>query len=282
MKLPTIYSTLKSKISEATRSISLSFKTRQYEKDFAGIHTYCIFIGYPRSGHSLVGSLLDAHPNIIIAHELDALSYIKQGINQKQLFYLLLENSKRFTEQGRIWGEYSYLVSNQWNGRYQELRVIGDKKGGKTSKKLIKEPELFNQLIETVAVPVKMIHVMRNPFDTISTMSKKSFAGNLSRAINSYFQICGVVNSFKAKVDQQNWFDMRHEDLIQTPESTLRRLYNFLGEEPSADLLQDGASLIYKSPHKSRYDAPWTSSLINMVEEEIAKYVFLEEYRYDN
>ncbi len=26
-----------------------------------------MFIGYPRSGHSLVGSLLDAHPNIIVA-----------------------------------------------------------------------------------------------------------------------------------------------------------------------------------------------------------------------
>ena len=28
-----------------------------------------MFIGYPRSSHSLVGALLDAHPQIIIPHE---------------------------------------------------------------------------------------------------------------------------------------------------------------------------------------------------------------------
>ena len=41
------------------------------------VKTLCLFIGYQRSGHSLVGSLLDAHPRMAIAHELDALFYLK-------------------------------------------------------------------------------------------------------------------------------------------------------------------------------------------------------------
>ena len=39
------------------------------EEDIAGIEKYVIFVGYARSGTSIIGSLLDAHPNMIIAHE---------------------------------------------------------------------------------------------------------------------------------------------------------------------------------------------------------------------
>src|SRR3989344_1389974 len=38
--------------------------------DFSSVRTFILFVGYPRSGHSLIGSIMDAHPNIIIAHEV--------------------------------------------------------------------------------------------------------------------------------------------------------------------------------------------------------------------
>ena len=40
------------------------------------LRSFCLFIGYPRSGHSLLGSLLDAHPDIAIAHEVNALGLV--------------------------------------------------------------------------------------------------------------------------------------------------------------------------------------------------------------
>ena len=49
---------------------------------FETIQLYCMFVGYPRSGHSLVGAMFDAHPDIVIAHELDALRYLKAGVWQ--------------------------------------------------------------------------------------------------------------------------------------------------------------------------------------------------------
>ena len=33
---------------------------------------YCMFIGYPSSGHSVVGAFIDAHRNAIVSHELNA------------------------------------------------------------------------------------------------------------------------------------------------------------------------------------------------------------------
>jgi hypothetical protein len=38
--------------------------------DFSNVRTFILFVGYPRSGHSLIGSIMDAHPNVIIAHEV--------------------------------------------------------------------------------------------------------------------------------------------------------------------------------------------------------------------
>src|SRR5215207_7292340 len=89
-----------------------------------------MFIGYPRSGHSLVGALLDAHPNAIIAHELNALECVEKGVDKGCIFQLVLENSRKFAKSGRRWEGYSYKVSNQWQGRFERLLVIGDKKGG--------------------------------------------------------------------------------------------------------------------------------------------------------
>ena len=33
------------------------------------IKKFILFIGYPRSGHSIMGSLMDAHPHMVIAYE---------------------------------------------------------------------------------------------------------------------------------------------------------------------------------------------------------------------
>ena len=52
------------------------------------------------------------------------------------------------------------------------LQVIGDKKGGGTTMELTEKPHMFSilkELNETVGIPLKFIHVIRNPFAVIST-----------------------------------------------------------------------------------------------------------------
>ena len=94
---------------------------------------FCFFIGYGRSGHSLIGSLLDAHPKIVISHEQHILSYLKIGFSQYQLYWLMIRNSKNFKKKGRRWGKYSYHIPGSWQGRFKDIKVIGDKKGGATT-----------------------------------------------------------------------------------------------------------------------------------------------------
>ena len=103
---------------------------RASDSIFADVRTYLMFIGQPRSGTSLLGSLLNAHPYALVGHELNALRYVRRGYTRRQLFWLLLMKDREFARRGRNWTGYDYAVSGQWQGRFEKLLVIGDKKGG--------------------------------------------------------------------------------------------------------------------------------------------------------
>src|SRR5829696_1667506 len=116
---------------EYLSSLSRGIRDR---RAFAEVERYAMFGGYPRSGHSVIGSLLNAHPDMVVAHELNALRYVQAGFSRLQLFSLLLVSDRKFEAHGRTWGRYEYRVPGQWQGRWRRLRVIGDKKGGASTR----------------------------------------------------------------------------------------------------------------------------------------------------
>ncbi|MBW1679815.1 MAG: sulfotransferase, partial [Deltaproteobacteria bacterium] len=205
------------KLRLAKQCITSIIKSREYLDVFDRVETHCMFLGYPRSGHSLIGSLLDAHPDIIIANELHTFRYIRYRFSKRQLFYLLLDNSQKFTNQGRTHTGYSYAVPNQWQGRFRRLRVIGDKRGSGSVKKLNLHPGLLQQLRRTVGIDMRFIHTVRNPYDNISTIFEKSRRRNLKGSIDYYFfYVKGVIN-FKKQVADRELIEARHESFIHNP-----------------------------------------------------------------
>ena len=68
--------------------------SRHFAPQTKGVESYCTFIGHSRSGHSLIAALLDAHPEIVVAHELRAVRYIQCGFGRDALYYLLFQQTK--------------------------------------------------------------------------------------------------------------------------------------------------------------------------------------------
>src|SRR5208283_3163576 len=249
---------------------------------FRDIETFCMFIGYARSGHSLVGALIDAHPHALITHELDALAYIQQGFSKEQIYSMIMRKSKEFAAQGRKDSDYTYFVPNQWHGTYKKkLRVIGDKKGAGSSKKVGSNLKLLDILYKNIGRGIKFIHVIRNPYDNISTISRRSKRNDLRASIKRYFSQCEVVIKIKERVDSAAILDIRHESLIKNPREAVTQICDFLGLEPFEDYVKDCASIIYESPHKSRHKAEWTDELISLVAEKMSRYPFLEGYSFE-
>lgn len=253
---------------------------------FERVETYCMFIGYPRSGHSLIGSLLDAHPCAIIAHELDALKFVEAGFGKRQLYQLLLGNSQRFARRGREWSGYAYEVPHQWQGRFDKLRVIGDKKGGRSTLWLAENPALLSRLQKTVATGVKFIHVIRNPYDNIATMHQRALENNqnpiLRSTIEDYFFRCEANANLKKRLENNAVIDVRHESLIEDPKALLRELCGFLGLGYEEDYLEDCASIVLRSPHKSRYEVEWNAEALAAVRAGIRRFDFLKGYSYED
>jgi hypothetical protein len=240
-----------------------------------------MFIGYPRSGHSLIGSLLDAHPNAIIANELDALKYIEAGFTKQQLFYLALRNSRRAAVGGRERTGYFYNVAGQWQGRFEKLLVIGDKMGGASAFRLRVHPSLLDSVRRAVNVPIKFIHVIRNPYDIISTISVRTNR-SLVESRNSFFGYCDSVAYIKQRVSATDIYDLKHEEFVKAPTVHLKSLCDFIGLKTNAAYLEACASIVFASPHKSRFEAPWNRDLIDAVYQTMSKFQFLLGYSYDD
>lgn len=250
---------------------------------FAQVRRYCMFVGYPRSGHSLLGSLLNAHADAVVSHELDALRYFRFGFRRDQVFWLILERDRWFGRRGRTWTGYAYEVPGQWQGRFRRLHVIGDKGGGSTTDRLRRWPGLFDVLRRRLGVGLRVIHHIRNPFDNISTMwRKRRRPVTLERMVDQYFALCRTVATVLPRLGDEEVVQSRHEAFVTSPREELDRLVAFLGLTPTDDYLDACARLVFPSPKQSRRDAPWTPQLIERVQRGIDTYEFLRGYGFES
>ena len=96
--------------------------------------TFLVFIGHPRSGHSLVGSLLDAHPRRRGGPRARRAPVRRRRLPPRPAADPACSSTPGPTRAaGRTsWG-YSYAVPGQWQGRYRDLAVVGDKRGRMTT-----------------------------------------------------------------------------------------------------------------------------------------------------
>jgi hypothetical protein len=242
------------------------------------VQTLCLFIGYQRSGHSLVGSLLDAHPQMAIAHELDALLYLKLGFRPREILHLMLEVSRFHGEIGRRWGNYDYDVPGQWQGRHTQLHVIGDKKGGATTMHIARNPLLLKQVMTRFGKRKRFVHVLRNPFDNIAAMVQRGQP--LDSAIKGYFQLLRANRRIIEYVGADAVMTLHHEDLVADPRAELARLCEYLGVTAAPDYLDACASIVFPTPNRSRRKISWPSDIIKLIERRIAAKPMIERYRF--
>jgi hypothetical protein len=85
--------------------------------DFANVRAYCLFLGTPRSGHSLIGEMLNAHRNAVIGHAFDVTRYLADGFGRNQLYWMIVRRDRKFTHRrGSVGAGYDYAIPGQWQG----------------------------------------------------------------------------------------------------------------------------------------------------------------------
>jgi hypothetical protein len=265
------------------RSLLHSLRDRHSHDD---LQRLCLFIGHGRSGSTLVASLLDAHPNIVLGQEVDVLWHLGAGFQRRQILSLLRRSSRWFTERQRRWEGYSYRVPGQWQGRSGIEKVIGDKKASLTAIRLLFAPDLLDRTRKRMGLPVSLVHVVRNPYDNITTLARRWSAGGtcdgerLRLAIRHYFISAEVVE--RARRQGERIFTLRLEKLIERPRERLRALCGFLGVGTSPGYLDACAGVVFKHPRRTRSLLPWDDELLRLVQRSSLPFPYLRDYTFED
>ena len=259
----------------------ISEMTSKSVDKYADLQAYVMFIGYQQSGHSIIGSFLDAHPNAVVSHELDALKLWQEGIDQKKLFNAIVQNAWRVTQEKRQSYGYSYSVPGQWQGRYRAINVIGDKQGGFSTGTFGTEPDLIQKFRDFVGLPLRIVHVTRNPYDNIASIHLR-IKYPVIQTFFTYLTLVQHNQRIGEQLKPDELIEFKHEDFIQDPEAHLVKLCKFIGLEPEPGYLAQCCSIVKRSPSRKRGLVEWPVAATDRIKGMIKTYSFLNGYTFDD
>ena len=255
------------------------------EKLLGNLQYFCMLIGYQSSRHNLVDSIIDAHPNAVISYELHVGRLVKMGLPKDKIFSMIILNSIKSAHQGRIWNQHSYIIPDEWNGRFNTIKVIGDKQGGTNSKFFTRNPDMLRTIDSSLGMPVKYIHVMRNPYDMMSTLyrlTKNPAPDRIKYAIGQITKQMKRVENLRQQIDSEHWLDLYHEQLLSSPVETIEALFRFFDLETPSRFTENCKKILYSNPHKSRFDIPWRDADIEFLTRELSQFPWFSSYSFDS
>ncbi len=270
---------LKDAIYRLHQDVWSAWARRRYRADFDRVAAFCLFVGYPRSGHSVIGAMLNAHRDAVIAHELNAPQFILDGCTRAELYSRILARAYWFNLRGNT-SNYRYQVPRQWQGRFATLRVIGDKRGGAVTRCIAAHSDFLQRVRALVGVPLRLIHVVRNPFDNISAISIAE-RWPLAESADYYFSHCKTTSMLAGICEPSELITLRHETMLREPAQVLTNLCAFLGLELYPGYLEDCCRIVFAAPTYTRRKMLWPASLVQEVQERARSYPFLDGYEFE-
>lgn len=237
---------------------------------------FIMFCGYPRSGHTLVAAIINAHPNMICSNQLNILNTIDERSKES-----LLQEIRASRNSG--WKETTMITSSAKN----DIMAIGDKTGHRTITTLIEKPGKLNALKSVVDMPIKWVHVVRNPFDNLATWArlnhrnrkvKKDIKDELDEVIEKYFDL-------NRKIDELHFSEkeimvLYHEDVVDLLGYVLEDICKYF-EVPFNDQWRENCGrVVWKKPRITRRDIEWRDYQIDKVNEIIDLYPWLIGYEF--
>ncbi|NNF01825.1 MAG: hypothetical protein HKN22_04005 [Bacteroidia bacterium] len=259
----------------------------KYKKIIDNYSTYAMFIGYPRSSHSLVGAILDAHKNVIIGHEVNVIRLLERGFKTDFILARIISKAELFLKTEGSRTGYKYLIPNQFNGKFESVKVIGDKKGGSSTRHLTRDLSLIHR-VDKFKRNVKVYHVIRNPFDNIASMAR---GGNLVRrevtpevlddSIKSYFESVSTVQKVK-DLNKYEIYELHISNLLNDPEKYIRELFAFINIEIDSKFVEDCNSILFKNPKRTRDAVQWSEEQLKQVQDQCGEFEFLKHYTFNS
>ena len=269
-----------------------------------------LMVGYRRAGSTLLGQLLNAHPEMVIAHEAHLVSrlhlprYLPHG-GRGRITRMILNRDRQARQRDSYRSAgYSYAVKGHWQGSCTRLRVIGDKAAYNTVRALYRRPDLLDSLRRRLRAPLRVLLTCRNPYDMVASQHLNRLRnrhGAVIPALRDYRppdaerpevgqttipqflkevsdQLIEVLPMFR----KEDVLPVFHEDLIASPREKLCEVCSFCGVESTEEYLDACAAVVLPSAHRTRFKVRWNEEQKADVAAAIDRYPWFEGYGFES
>ncbi|KAA3632883.1 MAG: hypothetical protein DWQ08_02700 [Proteobacteria bacterium] len=240
---------------------------------------YLTVTGLPRSGRSLVGAMLDAHPEIVISQDLDVLELLARDFTPSQVRRIIAEESFLAARMQRQRKAYAHAVPGESQGRWRQLVVLGGGAVAMTATSHVVGGLRLRRLIEAFGPDQKLLVVVRNPFDSIAGIVGNAPDGKLSSAADEYFALCESFVSLSCGLREGRSLFVHYESLVDEPGGELGAICKFLDVEVAPRYLDSCSRIIFDEPDILRGGVEWYPELVESIAERMNDYPFLGRYQ---
>lgn len=234
-------------------------------------------MGYPRSGHTLVASILNANPNVMCSNQQNIYGDVKN-----KTFDGLMKEIKDGSNRG-----YFKKSTRILHVPKQEITVMGDKTGHRTVEVLRNNPRKLGMMKSLVGVPIKWIHVVRNPYDNIATWARLNYKnrvnGNIKKELNDCINKYIELNETIAKLKRsEDILTVTHEFVITRMHNTLEEMAKFLEISFDPQWRDNVRHAVWNKPRVTRRSIHWGQKQRGRVQEIISTYDWLKGYEFSS
>ena len=229
------------------------FKKLSFNKsDFQNQKKIIFIIGLPRSGTSLVESILGSNKNIYSAGEIPNLKkIIRENFITENILDFTKIKDKIDSKSKNIYDQYI----NHNNLKNITKNIITDKNT---------ENFKFLGIINTFFTNSKIINCVRDPFENFCSLYKINFNSSALNWTNSkkeifmyhknYFEL---INLWKSK-NIKNIIDIKFEELLSNSNDTINRIVDFCELEKNHDYINfhNSNSLLIKTASANQARKP--------------------------
>ena len=236
---------------------------------------FALVVGNARSGTTIVGAIIDSHARMLCANELSLSASFWRDVTRQQIIENIVENCRLNFNANRLSEGYSYGIKTNTK-EAPAIAVIADKIWNPALLLLAGQRNLLASLQERMGAEVVLVHCVRNPFDVIATMHRRSGA-SLRDRLGWYLMHCEAIQIIIERAEQPI-FLLRHEELIERPREISGQLFEWLGYPTAEEHLDAIQAKVFHQPHQTRAEVGWTTELTQAVERLSDRYAFLQGY----
>ena len=183
-------------------------------------------IGFPRSGTTLLDTILRSHPEIDVIEEKPLINSVEQIIKSKFKYSLDELHKLNSDDLNFLQNHYLEILKNN-SDKDKDAKILIDKFPFQT---------VCLPLINTLFPNAKVLFTHRNPYDTVLSCFQQSFEPNNAmahfRSIESASKIYDLTLNiwldYKKKL-KMNYISSKYEDLINQFDDHILKILDFLG-----------------------------------------------------